>query len=71
MIYRALRWLIIAALTALLAYVAFRPEDAAAAMVIPGPIDAAYDQNEVIAAIPCAPWSHALGSAVGDKPPIP
>lgn len=71
MIYRALRWLIIAALTALVAYVAFRPEHSAAATVISGPVDAAYDQNAVIAAIPCAPWSHALGSAAGDRPPIP
>ena len=70
MIYRALRWLIVAALTALIAWVLFRSEEVAAA-ALRRPDVGAQDQSAVMAAMPCAPCSQAVGKTSGDKPPIP
>ena len=71
MIYRALRWLIVAALTALIAYVLFRSEDAVAAPASVGRNSAHHDQSDVIAATPCAPCAQAVSNTAGDRPPMP
>lgn len=70
MIYRLLRWLIVAALAALIAYVLFRSGDVAATEVSARCAEG-YDQIEVIAATPCAPCSQAVFSESADRPPIP
>ena len=70
MIYRLLRWLIVAALAASIAYVLSRPDDVAAAPMPAGCYGDA-DQTDEIAATPCAPCAHALCNESGDSPPIP
>jgi len=62
LIYRALRWLVVAALTAMIVYVLLRSDDAAAAPCAGSPDP---DHSEVMAAMPCAPCCQAASSDAG------